>query len=317
MTKASVPALRLDSLTDLIECVPALLGFHPQESLVLIAIQDGHVVMTARCDLPREGVASVAPQVRAVWQRLLKATIVAVAFSDFPMPAWLALADIDEALPHDRRRVLVHADGEWWFDGPDAEGVRYDALGSVHLAKAAFAGRIVRRSRDELRAMVEPCRTPVELTPALERLAARLPRQRELSIEARALVHAQDAASGTAELDLDEATLLSVAGHDLDFLDAVIASATRDNAARRLDLWLQVARDSVPRAAGPAIVAAGLAAWLAGEGALATVCLEALEDVPAPTLWTAMLGQINADAAHPDEWEVRREAVMGDRSGVT
>ena len=316
MTNASVPDIRLVSLTDLVECVPALLGFHPQESMVLIALQHSRVVLTARSDLPPEGVGSVVPGLKAVWRQLPEATIVAVAFSDSVTLAWLALADIDEALPRGCGRVLAHADGERWYDDPDAVGVRYDAHGSAHLANAAFEGRIVRSSRAELRAMVEPRRTPDELAPALERLTSRKLSHRRLMAKARALVRAQDAAASVIELDLDRATLLSIAGHDGDFLDTVIASTTRENAQGRLGLWLQVARDSVPRAAGPAIVAAGLAAWLAGEGALTTVCLEALAGVPAPQRWFAVLEQINADAAHPAEWRARRDAVVGKRLGV-
>ncbi|MBK8462514.1 MAG: DUF4192 family protein [Nigerium sp.] len=316
MTKASAPDIRLDSLTDLVECVPVLVGFHPRESMVLVAVEDGRVVLTARSDLPPEGVGSVVPQLDAVWRRLPRATIVAMAFSESLVLAWLSLADIDEALPCDRERVLVHVDRERWYDAPDADGVRYDAVGSAHLAHAAFSGRIVRASRDELRTLVEARRAPADLLPALERLTARKLRSRDLLVEARALVRAHDSGTGVVEFDLDQATLLSIATHDLGFLDATIGSMTRENAPGRLGLWLHVVRESVPRAAGPAIVAAGLAAWLAGEGALATVCLEALGGIRAPAAWSGVLEQINADAAHPDEWEVRRDGVVAERLGV-
>ena len=47
----SSPVTRVRSLSDLLGVVPHLLGFHPDESMVLIVIEHGHVLMTARTDL--------------------------------------------------------------------------------------------------------------------------------------------------------------------------------------------------------------------------------------------------------------------------
>ncbi|HEV7205668.1 MAG TPA: DUF4192 domain-containing protein [Jatrophihabitans sp.] len=51
MTTTDKPALRITGPADLISAVPYLLGFHPQDSLVLIGLADSHLVVTARLDL--------------------------------------------------------------------------------------------------------------------------------------------------------------------------------------------------------------------------------------------------------------------------
>lgn len=107
------------SLTDLVEVVPSLLGFHPHESLVLLAIRDGMVQLTARTDL------FDAPPARALapaWHRLPGAHFVVIAFSADAGCAWWGLDDVDLALPGDAERILVHADGERWYEHPDDEG---------------------------------------------------------------------------------------------------------------------------------------------------------------------------------------------------
>lgn len=287
---------KVTSLTDLVEVVPRLLGFHPAESIVLLAIQDGLVALSARTDLPGEPGRALA----VAWRRLPQALFILVAFSSDPHVAWAGLDDVDLALPDSVERILVHADGERWFEHPLDEGTPYDALGSVHLARAAFAGHPVRRSREELTRLTEPNRTPAEVTASLERVSAREDTLSDLVAEALALVEAHDALPG--ELDLDEATILCLASHDPRFLDATLLSTCVENADSRRSLWLQVVGASVPNCAGGALVAAALAAWLTGDGALQSVCLEAIDGRPAPSLWVDVLDAVNRDAVPPTEW---------------
>ncbi len=291
------------TLTDLVELVPSLLGFHAHDSIVLLAIQDDEVVLTARTDLvehPAEGLA-------AAWRRLPGAELVVIAFSRDASLAWVALDDVDFALPDGTERILLHADGEYWYEAPRDLGVPYDAVASVHLVEAAWAGRPVRASRDELYALVEPQRTPAEVTASLERVASREATLSDVVGEARALVEAFDAAPGL--LDIDDATVLCLASHDAFFLDEALMGTNRDNARSRLALWLQVVGASVPNCAGGALVAAALAAWLAGDGAMLTVCLETVVARPAPGVWVDLLDAVHRDAVPPQEWERVRAAL--------
>lgn len=298
------------SLTDLVEVVPSLLGFHPADSIVLLAICDGHVRMTARTNLGEQPAAALS----AAWGRVPDAQVILIAFSPDPARAWVGLDEVDAAIPIGMERILLHADGECWFEHPDDRGTPYDALGSVHLAEAAFAGRPVRGSRDELQCLVEPNRTPAEVTASLERVAAREATLSDIVGEALALLEGHDDEPGV--IDIDEATILCLATHDPTFLDTALFSTGKENAAARESLWLQVVGATVPNCAGGALVAAGMAAWLNGDGALHTVCLEAMQGRPGPAEWADLLSLLNRDLVPPVEWEGLRAAMLERRMGV-
>ena len=51
MNQNHEPTLRIRGQVDLLSAVPSLLGFHPIESLVLIGLTHGALVVTARLDL--------------------------------------------------------------------------------------------------------------------------------------------------------------------------------------------------------------------------------------------------------------------------
>ena len=97
---------------------------------------------------------------------------------------------------------------------------------------------------------------------------------------------------------------------------AALLSTTRVNAAARAGLWAQVVQASVPNCAGGALVALGLAGWVDGNGALGSVCLEALEGRPGPVAWVGMLDAINRDAVHPDAWAGIRAGLLADRAAA-
>lgn len=301
MTEAPEQRTSLRSLTDLVEVVPTLLGFHPTDSLVLVALDNGRVELAARVDLDVTGGHRTATALRPVWQRLPHASHVLIAYSDDAERSWWALDDVAATIPQGCPRTVLHADGGRWYSDPDDAGTPYDRLGSVHLARAAWDGRPVRRSRAELVELTRPGRTPAEVTASLERVAAREATLRDVVSEAMALVVGHDEAPG--DLEIDEATILCLASHDPVFLEEVLLGTTRANAAVRVALWAQVVRASVPNCAGAALVALGLAGWVDGEGAIQSVCLEALAERPGPAEWVGLLDAINADAVHPDEWE--------------
>ena len=303
----SRPPIR--TITDLVEVIPTLLGFHPSESVVVIAVEDGHVIVTARADLPGPG-ELLSQAMSALWLRYPRASFLLVGFSADAARGWASLLAVDEALPDGVERSLVVADGERWYAAPLDEGVAYDRVGSVHVARAAFEGRPVRRSRAELSALIEPARTPDELEASLSRVTPTLAGPSDLRQRAGALLAAHLADPG--DLDLDDVTLLSLATHDDVFLDEHLWAMTKADAAVHQRLWLQVVRESVPACTGGALVALGLSSWLVGEGALQVVCLEALSRVEGPPAWIDLLDLINVGALSPNHWE----AIVAGNEGV-
>ncbi|QIK71102.1 DUF4192 family protein [Propioniciclava coleopterorum] len=299
MTHPTSPTT-IRTMTDLVEVIPTLLGFHPCDSIVVVAVEDGHVLVTARADLPREE-ERLAPALDSLWRRYPRALFLLLGFCADPAVAWATLARVDADLPATtERRYLVVGDDRW-FDAPDGEGTPYDRLGNVHVARAAFEGRPVRRSRAELAALIETSRTPEEVAASLRRVEASLQDDGDLLGRAEALLAAHLADPG--ELDLDDVTLLCLASHDDGFLDRHLWGMTPQEARVQQRLWLQVVRASVPSCRGGALVALGLTSWLCGEGALQVVCLEALGRVAGPPGWIDLLDLVNTAALSPNHWD--------------
>lgn len=294
----NLPAVR--SMTELIEAIPTLLGFHPHDSIVTVAIERGRVVVTARMDLPNPG-ERPSPAMDSLWSRFPSALFILVGFCEQPERAWFSLAEVDATLPAATDRRFVVADDNHWYEGPDAAGLPYDRLGNRHVAQAAFEGRPVRSSRAELAGLIEPSRTPKEIGDSLDRVGSTLCGRADLISRASALLAAHLAKPG--ELALDDLTLLSLASCDEAFLDEHLWAMTPADASVQQHLWLQVVRSSTPRSRGGALVALGLTSWLLGEGALQAVCLEALGRVPGPPAWIDLLDLVNSAALSPNHWD--------------
>lgn len=309
MTTPPEALLRVRSVSDLIEVIPALLGFHPVESLVLVVLDGERVRLTARVDLPPPGLADRAlVPLCPVLDRFPDGTYLAVAMTPDPDLAWPALLALDDALPPATERLLVHADGALWRHDPDDPGTPYDPDGGT--AQAVVAGLPVLRSREDLGRMIDPACGAGELSAALERARQSWASTSELAEAASVLLD-----SPPSPPALDVCTTLSLASHLDDFLDHAMLTTTRANAPARRDLWAAVARASVPGCAGAALTALGLAAWLCGQGALQSVCLERLDEETRTSVWALFLDGVIARALPPDAWDGIRAELLTSGEG--
>ncbi|MDN5571428.1 MAG: DUF4192 domain-containing protein [Propionibacteriaceae bacterium] len=306
MAATTPTTLTARSLTDIVEITPSLLGFRPEESLVVMALADGRVGFTARVDLAAVP-SGIHGRFLPMWRKFRDADYMVVAFSSDPELAWASLFLIDDALPA-CRRMLIHADDTHCHLFPGDEGEPYDPFAGRLVAEATVAGMEVLPSRGELHRLLEPTVEPSEVADALERVLS-AGDVAQIIERARELVAAADAVGGAPTLD--DATALGIASLAPEFLDEVILATTRENAPGRRDLWAAVVRSLVPKYSGGALAALGMAAWQCGQGALQVVCLERMVGRPADPLWAGVLDLINARVMPPTQWpqfaeEVRR-----------
>ncbi|MFV0405917.1 MAG: DUF4192 family protein [Propioniciclava sp.] len=313
MTPSLNSSLTARSLTDLVELIPTLLGFHPANSVVVIVVVDDHVAVTARVDLPSRGVARIAEQLRPVWDRFPRGRFVVVICAPVSERSWAACDILDATLPG-TGRTLIMADGHRWFAHPQDPGVPYEHEASAFAAATVMAGHQIRHSRADLVAELAPVNSAAEVSQALEQLRSTGDPRSAVVARALALVAAADAEQPV--LRLDQAVVLLVASHDEAFLDAVMFSTTPSNASARRDLWAEVVRQSVPGCTGFALAALALAAWVCGQGALQVICLEQMMGQPGPDAWYETLSDVNARALPPAEWPTLRAALFRSASGV-
>lgn len=320
--------LRVSDPGELIAAVPPLIGFHPRDSLVLVATggESGRRLgLTLRIDLPEPGHPPGVPAeiaATAVRGLLLDepagAAVIVVGGSPEPdlgpdrleLPwrglAYLAATDLE------RRGVDVHtllwaqstAAGARWacYDPCGCHGTLPDP-GTTSFAAAAVAnGQVVHADRAALRALVTP--------PDPERI-----RRREAlllrTLGAAAGDHtagdpavlgpgAVDAAIADAAADrlvLDDDRVVSLAcALAVPALrdDALLRSVGPDPAAAE-HLWTALVRETPdPEAAEPAALLAA-SALLRGDGALANVALDRAQQAWPGHRLTALLRAV-ADA---------------------
>lgn len=309
---AGPPVVRLSGPDDLIGAVPAMLGFHPTESLVLCCLQGPRCrqCLTMRVDLPAAGHRSAVSAGLAVRARAAGADrallLVYTERGDGPahpeLVATLARALAAEGVElADAYRV---GRGRWWSylcgerDCCPAQGSplpgRPGAGALQYLAEVVAAGGQVHPDRAALQASVAAPAGGVRVRlrrargPAAEQL-----REVVVAGGAEALrAHtgqllgelADRYAGGRGGISDDEAARACLGLHDVGARDELLARSVARPAAR-LAMLHDLVRLAVPPDDAPACAALAAVAYLHGDGALARCALDrALDSDPGYSL---------------------------------
>ncbi len=305
MTSPASPAPRATKLTtrtpeDVLAAVPVVLGFEPLESVVMLTF-GGVETFHARVDLPPPTKAD-----DAVGQLLEPALqhrvtrVVFVVYADDGPAAGAVLRRLRRAFRRAGIEVVevlrVH-DGRWFAPGrpgAPAAGVPYDVGGHLFRAEAVADGIVVHGSRAELEAVLLPSRDAVDEVARAVRRALPSPPG-----EIADLVDLRLEAGRFTPVELARVLLGLL---DAEGRDAAWAAMTRDAAERHVRLWT----DAVQRApddlvAAPAAVL-GLAAWLAGHGAMAWCAVDRCQAVDPGNTLARLVADMLANAVPPSAW---------------
>ena len=294
-------ALHITDAAQLPAAVPYLLGFHPDESVVIVGLHDGEVLVTIRVDLADaidDDMSSPAlADAIGVAARAGVDAMVALVFSDVPVRL--------RRMPH---RAVVNAIGteagfygcalldvlvvrrdRWWsFVCADLEcasctdeGEPVDRPGSTLAAEATYAGMVALPSRTDVLALLDPMPDRARLEPlvaehenamvqaALDGHARRQERGATRAIFAAA--RAVDAGEGP--VSDERAARFGVALSTLPVRDAVWLAVDAGRLGGR-ELWRDLARRlPEPYDAAPLFLV-GWSAWRAGNGVLARAAAE-------------------------------------------
>ncbi|MEN3610265.1 DUF4192 domain-containing protein [Plantactinospora sp. ZYX-F-223] len=303
MTPIDRAVLAVRSTTDLLAAVPYLLGFHPADSLVVMALRGNRVVFVARGDLPGTTagpaatveVGEAAAQVAAVVARQRVETTTVIGYGG-PARVTPAVDAVTAALGRVGLPVLealrVTGDRYWSYlcgdaDCCPAEGRPFDSSTSQLAAAATFAGQVALPDRDALVRRIAPVDGPARdaLREAARKAESRLgtllekappgdPQgRRALRRAGRTTVRrAMHRYRTGGQLTDDEVAWLSL---------LLVYLPVRDDAWRRtggeewhLALWTDVLRRAEPELVPAPASLLGFAAWRAGQGALASVAVE-------------------------------------------
>lgn len=311
MTAApSEPVLTVRGAADLICAVPYLLGFHPADSLVVVGLDAGTVVVTIRVDLE---IAVTDPGAvgdsLAGMRRGGASQLVVLVYDDMAAPylgqetlAWtdlvLDVIDMAQALEVEVSEVILVAEDRYWSYPcygrgccPD-EGTAVVTATSEIPARATYAGMVALPDRAAVQRLLDP--EPIEqrtgrlplIEKALDRAAAQIAAGQQARLDRsdiRALfaaarrLHRGEPGEVRPERGggFDEATAarFAVALRRIEVRDA-IWTGVDDGRLPGDACWRHLARLlPEPYDAAPLFLI-GWAAWRRGDGATAQIAAE-------------------------------------------
>jgi hypothetical protein len=319
--------VRVTGPGDLLALVPSVLGFHPEDSVVLLTVGNARQPFHARVDLPTdaEQVDLLAAHLTEVASRGAVTQVAVVVYTDDGSVARAVVDALDEELLRAGIDLVcvVRADGErcWVLDSlGETGGTRYDTSSHPLMAQAVLEGTVVLGSRRELAESLvgnDPHDTEeiaALADDALQRLsdvasaplgAASWPHQMSVEsrwVRARVQRFLEDGQRLSAA---DVARLVVVVTAAPGVRDVAWAEMSRADADRHVDLWRDlVRRCPVHMRAVPATLL-GFAAWLSGHGALAWCAVEKAHEAD-PGQANSMIGlveRILSAGMPPSSWQ--------------
>lgn len=336
MTRSQPPDFHLNRPGVLIAALPAVLGFVPEKSLVLVTVDRGEMGCVMRVDLSEELPHSLAH-------------IADVAAAAKPDSAIAVLIDEDGAtcrMCNDEYRELaeglttslasrgiellaahvvdrVAAGGRWHCaDGCGNAGTVDDPSASPLAVAAVLDGRRLYARRADLQEVIEVI-DPARADALADVIGDRKPDPAQRPDDAaRADVEAAVAAAARvadgAELRDDELARLAWALTDLRVRDTLYALAVGENAGQAESLWAQLSRTLPEPWRVEALVLLAFSAYARGDGPLAGLSLEAALRCDPAHRMAGMLDTALQSGLRPEK--IRDLAITGyrlaDRLGV-
>lgn len=302
----SQPArIQVNSPATLLAVVPHLLGFHPERSLVVLALAGPHarIITAFRFDLPDppdpEMTVAIADHAAGLLRRQEATTAIAVGYG----PGFLVTPVTDTllvVLPRHGVRVrdLLRVDeGRYWSylcrdlaccppEGTPVPGSTHPAAVSLTAAgitalpdRAALAATIAPVTGPAADAMVKATRhAALALVTEIESAGQDAARVRGLDLVRDAITSYR---AGQSIIDPVHLARLTVALINIEIRDDAWARMRPEHQPAHTRLWTDLTRHAQPgHVAAPASLLA-FTAWQAGDGALANLALDrAMADDP-------------------------------------
>ncbi|MCT7373274.1 hypothetical protein A7R75_30260 [Mycolicibacterium llatzerense] len=279
---------KLSSPAAAIAALPALLGFTPELSLVVLLIASGELTGTLRVDLPggRNMIGTLAYSAATCGA---DSAIVIVVDAD-GAPCDMCRDEHRELIAElrtelERRDIellgahivdRVEAGGRWHcWDGCGADGVIDDPKASPLTMQAVLTGRVMHNSRQEIAALFEtsdPARTA-----HLADLLAGPPHDLEeadIAAELTAALAILTAFTETMSLSDSDAARLAMALTDARIRDSLIGLAAGATARQALELWTRLAQLLPGTHRADALTMAAVTSYILGDNPRASIAVD-------------------------------------------
>lgn len=303
--------LRVKSPGDLVAAVPHVLGFEPENSLVLVIAGSG--APTARVDLPTPDLAGeAAGALLPVLKRYRRpdCPVFLVAFTADTASGGESLnlmADRLRAEGHDFAATILVRGEEWLDTASGRSGVVAQSTKTLFAAQTVFAGRAApapsrQALADDFKG--DPAGVQEQLPEAEARFAALDRRGRIAEIGWVGSMLDTFMHERRYPNDADTARILAALQEPRLFNTLVLASST-DTAREVTDFWVNLTSRAPGQVRSSPAELAALSSYLEGNGAKAFI---ALEQVVEPSDLSPVLNAALEGPVSPREWEKTRAA---------
>lgn len=276
--------VKLNDAGALIAAIPSLMGFHPVDSLVVLAIKSsGLIGLTTRSDLgpPPLHAALVGRLVRPVQQVEAVAAVPVVVCAeakpehkDLALRTVAALEGVGLSIVHALWTPSTAGGVPWHcFLHDDCAGQVPEQSATELAAVMTYAGAVTYGSRNDLVRMLEPVDTQrmIRLSGLLDAAIRcdETPAAEHLATMSAAVT------AGTLPATDEELVRLAMALADYRVRDACLAFVLdRQLSVAAEKLWLELARCLPPPERAEAAVLLAASRYMHGDGAMANVALE-------------------------------------------
>jgi hypothetical protein len=280
----------------LIAALPAVLGFVPENSLILVSFGDGQLGSVMRVDLSEEVLERVGHLAEVAAAAAPEAVIAVIVDADGAYcPSCnedhrkLSVALADALSQHDIELWATHVvdqvalGGRWHCaEGCGSSGVVEDPAASPLAAAAVLEGRRLYPRRADLQAVIaadDPARSAALADAVRQQAARRRAAHRAHPVRCTrgdveaAMAAASRVAAGESLSDADIARL-GCALSDAQVRDILYALAVGESAGEVESLWALLARALPPPWRVEALVLIAFSAYARGDGPLAGVSLQ-------------------------------------------
>ncbi len=294
---------------DLLAVVPVVLGFEPDQSIVMLTVASAEP-FHARVDLPpdRRDVGAVVDVLLEPARRHRVRSVVLLVYTADDAAARAVVRAVRRAA---RGPDLVEAlrvdDGRWFpllrhRQGPGTAGVPYDVSCHPFVLEAVVSGRVLHGSRAELAATLEPDAVGVT---ALEAARAQPGSARVTTAAEVAAVVREWSGRDPDPPDPVAAALLQAVA-DPAARDGALLGVSRARARDHVRLWASLVRRAPEDLVAHAAAVLALCAWLSGDGALAWCAVDRSQAADPEHTLAALVAELLTGAVPPSRWEVAR-----------
>jgi len=314
-----INSYRITDMGGLLTFVPALVGFPPERSIVVMFLAGNRVALTMRADYAEANLHQLLVMaLRAADQSSADELVIAVYMPEITQQVRSRACDLavgleTQTMDADRPlRVLglaaVGDDGWCELDAWDPQIPTLRPLAELedHVMRVQhiYDGKAVASSREEIAARVKPSSDPHshELVVAADAMIHRVRDMSAAEAEQVMAEHLDDIEKQPMGHPLDDRTkgqLMALLAHPA-ARDVAMLRLDRENARTYVPVWSQVVRVAGGRVACAALFLVGVAGWQLGDGALMNCCLDEARAIDPQHVGVAVMGMVTTACLPPD-----------------